>query len=61
MRHIGRLQSDKIVYASCNPKTLAQDLTWLADFGYEVKTIQPVDQFPHTLHVECVVLIEKAK
>lgn len=61
MRHIGRHQSDKIFYASCNPKTLAQDLTWLADFGYEVKTIQPVDQFPHTLHVECVVLIEKVK
>lgn len=59
MRAIGRLQADRIVYVSCNPKTLAEDLTWLADFGYKVKVVQPVDQFPHTLHVEAIALIQK--
>ena len=60
MRSIGRLGTDKVVYVSCNPKSLAEDLVWLRDFGYELKTVQPIDQFPHTPHVECVVLIEKA-
>lgn len=59
MRSIGRYGSDKIIYISCNPKTLADDLKWLKDFGYEFKGAQPIDQFPHTVHVECVVLMEK--
>lgn len=59
MRAIGRLGTDKVVYVSCNPKTLAEDLEWLKDYGYELQTVQPYDQFPHTVHVECVVLMEK--
>lgn len=59
MRSIGRYGSPNIVYISCNPKTLADDLKWLRDFGYEVKTVQPIDQFPHTVHVESVVKLEK--
>jgi 23S rRNA (uracil1939-C5)-methyltransferase len=48
----------KIVYVSCNPATQARDLS-LLDAFYEVKKIQPVDMFPHTHHVENVVLLWK--
>lgn len=44
----------KIVYVSCNPATQARDLKILSE-KYEIKTIQPVDMFPHTMHVENVV------
>ncbi len=47
----------RIVYVSCNPATQARDLTLLSE-KYEVKKIQPVDMFPHTQHVENVVLLE---
>lgn len=60
MRRIGRLGCQKVIYVSCNPKTLADDLVWLREFGYELQVVQPVDQFPHTLHVESVVLMSKA-
>lgn len=49
---------EKIVYISCNPATQARDLQ-LLDTKYKVKSIQPVDMFPHTHHVENVVLLEK--
>lgn len=61
MRRIGRLGTDQVIYVSCNPKSLAEDLTWLRDFGYELKTVQPVDQFPHTLHVESIALLKKVR
>ena len=48
----------KIVYVSCNPATQARDLA-LLDSDYEVTKIQPVDMFPHTAHVENVVLLTK--
>lgn len=48
----------RIVYVSCNPATQARDLS-LLDAKYSVKAIQPVDMFPHTHHVENVVLLEK--
>lgn len=59
MRSIGRFGTDKIVYVSCAPKSLADDLVWLREFGYELVTVQPVDQFPHTTHVECVALMSR--
>ncbi len=61
MRSVGRYGSDNIIYISCNPKTLADDLKWLRDFGYEFKSAQPIDQFPHTVHVECVVLMSRVE
>jgi tRNA (uracil-5-)-methyltransferase len=45
---------EKLIYISCNPSTLAKDIQMLSD-KYEVKYIQPVDMFPQTAHVECVV------
>ena len=47
-----------IVYVSCNPATQARDLA-LLDEKYEVTKIQPVDMFPHTLHIENVVQLKR--
>ncbi len=49
---------EKIVYVSCNPATQARDISLLSH-SYQVTKVQPVDMFPHTHHVENVVLLEK--
>ncbi|NJP38370.1 23S rRNA (uracil(1939)-C(5))-methyltransferase RlmD [Alkalicoccus luteus] len=54
---MAKLAPERIVYVSCNPATLARDLSILAEKGYETKEVQPVDMFPHTTHVECVALL----
>jgi 23S rRNA (uracil1939-C5)-methyltransferase len=46
----------KIVYVSCNPATQARDIKILSEV-YEVAAVQPVDMFPHTIHVENVALL----
>ncbi|HML65893.1 MAG TPA: 23S rRNA (uracil(1939)-C(5))-methyltransferase RlmD [Dysgonomonas sp.] len=51
-------EPDRIVYVSCNPATQARDLS-LLDEKYKVERVQPVDMFPHTHHVENVVLLVK--
>jgi 23S rRNA (uracil1939-C5)-methyltransferase len=51
---------EKIVYVSCNPATQARDLKMLSE-KYEIKVVQPVDMFPHTMHVENVVLLTRVR
>lgn len=58
VKTILRAQPKRIVYVSCNPATQARDLADL-DILYKVSAVQPVDMFPHTPHVENVVLLEK--
>lgn len=53
------IKPKRIVYISCNPSTLARDLEMLCKEDYTVVEVQPVDMFPWTRHVECVVRIEK--
>jgi len=54
------LEPSKIVYISCNPATLARDVSLLEE-KYELKNVQPVDMFPYTSHVECCALLEMKK
>lgn len=54
-----KLSPKKVIYISCNPETLARDLTYLTKNGYRARKIQPVDMFPHTEHVETVVKLSK--
>lgn len=54
-----RMSPKHIVYISCNPETLGRDLAVLTAGGYNAVKAQPVDMFPHTNHVECVVLLSK--
>ena len=59
LRKIIDLNADRMVYVSCNPATQARDTETLMQAGYYIKKISLVDQFPHTAHVETVVLLEK--
>ncbi len=54
-----QMKPKRVVYVSCKPSTLARDLNYLEKGGYKAKEIQPVDLFPHTNHVETVVLITR--
>ncbi|MDP3058301.1 MAG: 23S rRNA (uracil(1939)-C(5))-methyltransferase RlmD, partial [bacterium] len=51
----------RLIYVSCNPATLARDLKYLCENGFAVIEVQPVDMFPHTSHVETVVLITRVE
>lgn len=55
------MKPERIVYVSCNSATLARDLKVLAKGGYELKRWRAVDMFPHTVHVETVVLLSEEK
>ena len=50
---------DRIVYVSCDPATLARDIKWLGEHGYEFKEATPCDMFPWTGHVETCVLLQR--
>ncbi|MGF9821333.1 23S rRNA (uracil(1939)-C(5))-methyltransferase RlmD [Brevibacillus agri] len=57
IRSLLDVQPKRIVYVSCNPSTLAKDVAKLLQ-RYELASVQPVDMFPHTAHVECTVLLK---
>lgn len=52
-------RAEKIVYVSCNVSTFARDLGVLLKNGYDLRTVQPVDMFPHTAHIELVALLQR--
>lgn len=56
---IVKMSPSKVVYVSCNPSTLARDLKYLDEKGYKTVEVQPVDMFPHTMHVENVARLER--
>jgi len=60
LNHISRINPRVIVYVSCNPATLARDLKLLIASGYHIETIQPVDMFPQTYHIETIVKMIKS-
>ena len=53
---IKKINPKKIIYISCNPVTMARDLSYLNDL-YNVEKVTPVDMFPKTAHVECVSVL----
>ena len=59
VEYIGSLLPDRIVYISCSPDTLARDCDMLMKYGYTFKDVQPVNMFPRTAHVECVVCLTR--
>ncbi|MBJ9135969.1 23S rRNA (uracil(1939)-C(5))-methyltransferase RlmD [Citrobacter farmeri] len=61
MQHIIKLQPGRIVYVSCNPATLARDSEALFRAGYQIKRLAMLDMFPHTGHLESMVLFEHSK
>ena len=58
---VARMAPKRVVYVSCNPETLARDLALLTKKGYRVESSTPVDMFPHSEHVETVVLLSHKK
>jgi len=55
------MQPERVVYISCNPATMARDVKLFAEKGYQLEKVQPVDLFPQTVHVECVVLMSRVE
>jgi 23S rRNA (uracil1939-C5)-methyltransferase len=56
-----KMRPSRVVYVSCNPEALAAELVAITDAGYEPVLVQPVDMFPHTTHIETVVLLEAGR
>jgi len=59
MGHLKALDPKEIIYISCNPATQAANSEELAKAGYRVEVVQPVDQFPHTIHLETIALLKR--
>ncbi|MDO4306612.1 MAG: 23S rRNA (uracil(1939)-C(5))-methyltransferase RlmD [Eubacteriales bacterium] len=57
---VTKLAPDRIIYISCGPESLARDLKYLTRHHYMVRTIQPVEMFPFTEHIESIVLLQKS-
>lgn len=61
LKSVVKTAPKRVVYVSCSVETLERDLLFLSKNGYRVRKIQPVDMFPHTSHVETVVLLTKVQ
>ncbi|MDO4814746.1 MAG: 23S rRNA (uracil(1939)-C(5))-methyltransferase RlmD [Gemella sp.] len=59
LQDLAAMEISKVVYVSCNPASLARDIKIMQELGYKADKVQPVDMFPQTSHVECVVLMTK--
>ena len=57
---LATLTDNKIIYISCDPATLGRDLSQLVGLGFVVETIQPMEMFPQTHHIETIVLLKKS-
>ena len=60
LRALIRRPARRVVYVSCEPETLARDLHLLVRGGFEMETVEPIDMFPQTYHVECVATLSHA-
>jgi hypothetical protein len=54
LKLIAQMRVKRLVYISCNPATLARDLSYLKDQGYKIDVVTPLDMFPQTYHIECI-------
>lgn len=61
IQHLVDLKPNKLLYISCNPVTQAENVEELQKMGYRIMAIQPVDQFPHTVHIENIVILERTR
>jgi len=59
LKEIVRINPKKIIYVSCNPTTQARDVREFINSNYIMGTVQPIDMFPHTHHIECVITLDK--
>ncbi len=59
LQMLATIQPKTIVYISCNPATLARDMKYLTENGYQCDTVYPFDLFPRTFHCECVTRLQK--
>ena len=57
IENINKIKPNRVIYISCNPATLIRDLAKFEE-NYEIKSIQPVDMFPFSSHVECVCVLK---
>ena len=59
LKEILKINPKKIIYVSCNPTTQARDVREFINSNYIMGTVQPIDMFPHTHHIECVITLDK--
>jgi len=59
LKQIISLEIPNLLYVSCNPETLARDLSLLTESGYKLENLTPVDFFPHTAHLEVVASLSR--